>query len=114
MASRNCCVGVLASVVTAQLSTASGYVVKELVGMKFLRIQEKRLKRVSKECMRYHTKSGSGMLGRCMMRVGFLERGTFDAHNGWVCFINYQMAHGGMAQRFTRPNNSENSERVCE
>lgn len=37
--------------------------VKELAGIKFLRIQEKRLKRVSKECMRSHTKSGSGMLG---------------------------------------------------
>ena len=37
--------------------------VKKLVGMRFLRIQEKRLKRVSKECMRSHTKSGSGMLG---------------------------------------------------
>ena len=37
--------------------------VKELAGMKFLRIQEKRLKRVSKECMRSHTKSESGMLG---------------------------------------------------
>ena len=42
-----------------------------------------------------------------MMRVGFLERGTSDAHNARVCFINYQMAHGGMAQRFTRPNNGE-------
>jgi hypothetical protein len=36
--------------------------VKELVGMKFLRIQEKRLKRVSKECVRSHTKPESGML----------------------------------------------------
>ena len=50
-----------------------------------------------------------------MMRVGFLERGTFDAHNVRVCFINYyQMAHGGMAQRFTRLNNGGDSERVCE
>ena len=82
--------------------------------MKFLRIQEKRLKCVSKECMRSHTKSESGMLGRCMTRVGFLERGMSDAHNVRVCFINYQMAHGGMAQRLTRPNNGEISERVCE
>lgn len=49
-----------------------------------------------------------------MMRVGFLERGTSDTHNARVCFINYQVAHGGIAQRFTRPNNGENSERVCE
>lgn len=73
--------------------------VKELVGVKSLRTQEKRLKRVSRECMRSHTKSESGILGRCMTRVGFLERGTSDAHNVRACFINYQMAHGGMAQR---------------
>ena len=38
--------------------------VKELVVMKFLRIQEKRLTRVSKGCMRSHTRPESGMLGK--------------------------------------------------
>jgi hypothetical protein len=67
--------------------------------MKFLRIQEKKLKRVSKECMRSHTKCESGMLGRCMTRVGFLERGMSDAHNVRMCFINYQMAQAAWPKR---------------